>query len=81
MYVKQFYVHVGNSACKRADVHVTNNNMIWRYKLYEISIKILGSQKKYIYFSPVYCFFPLDYTILVNIMTTLHSCTLRDLFT
>ena len=31
--------------------------------------------------SVLYCSFPLDYTISVNMMTTLNSCTLCHLFT
>ena len=32
------FMHVGNHACKRVDVHLTNNNLIWQKKMYEISI-------------------------------------------
>ena len=31
-------------------------------------------------FSPVYCTFPVDYIIPAYMMTTLHSCTVRDIY-
>lgn len=37
--------------------------------------------KNHLYFSPACCYFPVDCTISVYIMTTLHSCTLYNLFT
>ena len=69
-------VHVGNHACKKADMHITNKNMIQWEKMYQISIKTCGSEKWPICFSPVYCSFQADYTILVYMMTALQSCTL-----
>ena len=35
-------MHVGSRACKRADMHVTNNNMIRQKILYFIGIKPLA---------------------------------------
>ena len=32
-------------------------------------------------FQSCVCFFPVDYTILIYMVNTIHSCTLRDLFT
>ena len=74
-------IHVGNCANERADMHVSNNKMIWLQKIYQINIKILSSYKWPPCFSPVYCSFPVDYAISVYMMTTLHSCTLCDIFT
>ena len=72
---------------KCTSVHVKEQTctlliIIW-YSIRNCSKLVLQpfAAKNSLYFSPVYCSFPADYTISIYIINSLYSCTLRDLFT
>ena len=65
---------MGNHACKRADVHITNDNMKCTKLVLETLVGKMASVS-------VLCCFLVDYTISVYMMITLHPCTLCDVFT
>ena len=67
-------VHAGNCARKRADVYVTNNNMILQRGGRNCTKLVLKPFA--VDFSPVYCSFPVDYTVSVYMMTTLYFYSL-----
>ena len=81
MLAKPFSVHVGNRASKEQTYTLLLITWFGRRNYTKSVFKPFAAKKRLLYLSTVHCSFPLDYTILVNIMTTLHSCTLRDLFT